>query len=501
MSKIISQVEFVRRYAKRAGIMQKDAKKYLAIMFGDITGSLARGSEFRIGGIGTIKRVKFPSKTMANPNDRSQQMLVLDRYYARFKATSNFKLKLKAQLFPDRYSLPQPKYKPPQTPEGALKISVGRSHAVPIKVRPTIPPVSWRKPMSSLILDLRAERPDIKTRLLRNLLRQAALEKTTGVSISPYEISNYGAPCGTDKISPQLYKTTIDALRDRLPFAFSTPGSWRLLTHLPGDSSSRNLFNFSALPSTEDDWLVQFSQPRARGVFDGKIDKGSMVMSKKALNETIARGRGHLAIIGPHSGRRAILNQIREDFEKNNVNHHYCIEHHRFDNYDNHPLTPSLRSLRSDISTHPITIIDELSAADNLFHLRHFPGVTISSIFAPNKEYFDRLCALQHIPINFFDAIIEGDIIQSVCPLCMGEKAPAVRYPLLRRLAGARGELLHVHTVRLSDKCEHSPHHHLVDTVYKNDGTLGPSFEEQFYRKVLDNKISYNTLVNHLGDK
>lgn len=501
MSKITSQIEFVRRYAKRAGIMQKDAKKYLSIMLDDITGSLARGSEFRIGGIGTIKRVKFPSRTMANPNDRSQQMLVLDRYYARFKATSLFKLKLKARLFPNRYSLPQPKYKPPQTPEGALKISVGRSHAVPIKVRPTIPPVSWRQPMSSLILDLRAERPDTKTRLLRNLLRQAALEKTTGISISPYEISNYGAPCSTEIISPQLYKTTIDALRDRLPFAFSTAGSWRLLTHLPGDSSTRNLFNFSALPSAEDDWLVQFSRPRARGVFDGKIDQGNMTQSKKALNEVVARGRGHVAIIGSHSGRRAILNQIREDFEKNNINHHYCIEHHRFDNCDNHPLTPSLRSLRDDIGAHPITIFDELSAADNLFHLRHFPGVTISSIFAPNKEYFDRLCALQHIPINFFDAIIEGDIIQSVCPLCMGESVPAVRYPLLRRLAGARGELLHVHTVRLNDKCEHLPHQHLVDTVYKNDGTLGPSLEEQLYRKVLDNKISYNTLANHLGDK
>ena len=67
MATTLPQIEFIRRFAKNAGLMQKDAKQYLFFMLDDISRALSSGREVRLQGIGTIKRVCFRSRTMANP--------------------------------------------------------------------------------------------------------------------------------------------------------------------------------------------------------------------------------------------------------------------------------------------------------------------------------------------------------------------------------------------------------------------------------------------------
>lgn len=500
MSKIVSQIEFIRRFAQNAGVMQKDAKKYLYFMFEDITSALVHGRAVRLSGIGNLKRTRFPSKTMPNPNDRSQQLLVLDRYYMRIKASSHFKLKIKSRLFPDKYSLPLPKYRLPRAPEGAQKISVSHSFTVPINIRPTIPQIRWRQPMSSLILDLRQKQSSPSIRLLRNLLRKATRDNVRGVTLTPDELFVYGEQNYFEKKNPLLYQKTIEVLRQLLPIAFTTPKSWRLLANLPSDdlASNRNVFNFSILPHFDDGWIVHISKPRSKHISQKITTSLLPANTQKIVDDISYKGKGHIAIIGSKQGRKATIDRIRQNFDTKNTNYHYVVEHHHHSLHPHHTLGPTLRTLKDDIGLHPITAIDELSGADNLYHLRYMPGVTISSINSPNKEHFDRLCGLQKVPPDFFTVIIEGYTLPSACQFCMPIHEPAVRFPLMRRLAGARDELLHVHPVRVHVPCEHEPEFHLINITHGHNKSDSSTLEEQLYRMALDHKINYNSVEEML---
>jgi len=498
--------------------MQKDAKQYLFFMLDDISRALSSGREVRLQGIGTIKRVCFRSRTMANPNDRSQQLLVLDRYYPHVKASPQLKLKLKARMFPDRYCVPTPKYRPldrasgrrpPKPAEGAQLVPIKQSHSIRINVSPKIPKISWRAPMSGLVLDLRARQARPETRLLRNLLRRASGDSVHGVTLAPYDITAYGARNSRDEVDPKLYDLTIKALRQYLPAAFLNPQTWRLLTNLPSDDSTgtrraeplggaRQMFNFSALPSSDDNWLIAVARPRAQHETNKLTSSSLPEHSKKQINDILSQGAGNIAVIGPHSGRHATFEQIRRLLQNQNIGHHYCVEHHHHQLHPHFTLGPSLRQLSDEVGTYRVTLIDGLSGADNFLHLRRLPGVTISNIAAPDKNYFDRLLRLQRVPPQFFSTIIEGHALPAACSQCMATHEPAVRFPLMRKLAGKRGELLHVHPVRITAGCDHEPEYHLVNIVYSaNDASA--SLDEQLYRLALDHKISYNTLEKQLS--
>lgn len=491
--KTTSQSEFIQRFAKNAGTTQKTAKKYLAWMLEDTTNSLARGNEVRFHGIGALKRVRFPSKTMVNPSDRSQKVLVFDRYYARIKPSSLFKAKLKARLFPDKYQ-----YSPKTTPmpSDGTSVNIGRSHAVPIKVRPSIPAQSWRKPMSGLVMDLRSQRPDPQLRLLRNLLRQATQPQIHATTLSPYELQTYGAQNSNEPMSQNLYHTTTQALHKQLPVAFSSPQSWRLLVHMPSDSNSgRHIFNFAAFPSGDDDWLVNFAAPRAQR----RQTNTSMQLPEETthvLDGILEKGKGKIAIIGAPDGREATFEQVKNYLGKRNIGYHHMVEHHHHSLHPHVSLNESLRDLHKQAGTYPVTVIDELSGADNLFYLRHMPGITICKVVAPNKQYFDRLMALQNIPPGFFDAVIEGIALPRACSKCMPTWQPAVRFAPMRRLAAARGELLHVHPVRVDAECNHDPEYELVNIVSGSDQKQG--LNDKLYRMALDHTISQQTLADHL---
>jgi len=497
MSKIVSQIDFIRRFAKEAGIMQKDAKHYLSLILDDITRALASSREVRLSGIGNLKRIRFPSKTMPNPNDRSQQLLVLDRYYTRIKPSRQLKMRLKANFYPDRFSMPQPKYHIPKTPAGSQKIDIGHSFKVPINIRPTIPQVSWRRPLSSLVLDLRAQNPQTGTRLLRNIMRQAANKSTKAVTIAPYDVTFYGDITERQDINPALYNLTIDEIRKQLPNAFLRPQTWRLLVNLPkitDDDSPRQMFNFSALPSGDDDWVIFISSPRSLHTQPQMINARLPEHTQNQIDSILNKGRGRVAIIGTPTGRRATLTTIRDYLEKQNIAHHYSVEHHHHALHPHHILGPSLRSLRGEIGTYPVTVLDELSPADNLFHLRQFPGVTISNIISPDKKYFDKIIDLQKIPPDFFDTIIESYILPAACNICAPATEPAVRFPIMRRLAGARGQLLHVHPVRVHVPCKHDKSYHLVNITHSKSKQTSPSLDEQLYKMALNHDITYNTI-------
>lgn len=497
MSKIVSQIEFIRRFAKEAGIMQKDARHYLSLMLDEITRALASSREVRLSGIGNLKRVRFPSKTMPNPNDRSQQLLVLDRYYMRIKPSHQLKLKLKANLFPDKFSMPEPKYRIPKAPAGSQKIGIGRSFKVPINIRPTIPQVSWRRPISSLVLDLRAQNPQTGTRLLRNIMRQAADKNTRAITIAPYDVTFYGDIPERQDIKPTLYHLAINEMMQQLPNAFLRPQTWRLLVNLPKINDSdkpRQMFNFSALPSGDNDWAIFISSPRFLHAQPQIVGARLPEHTKNQVDTILNSGRGRVAIIGSHAGRRATIDAIRQYMQNQNITHHYTVEHHHHALHPHHILGPSLRSLHGEIGTYPVTVIDELSQADNFYHLRQLPGITISNITSPDKKNFDRILGLQKIPPDYFDTIIESYTLPAACNVCAPATEPAVRFPLMRRLAGARGQLLHVHPVRVHVPCKHDKSYHLVNITHSKGKQIGPSLDEQLYHMALNHDITYNTV-------
>src|SRR3990167_1608079 len=98
-STAVSSSEFLRRFAAKTGTTLKDAKPMLYMIEDEVGKALASGREVRFSGLGIIKRARFSSKILPNPNNRQQKLLVLDRYYPHFRTSRTFKDKLRHVIF------------------------------------------------------------------------------------------------------------------------------------------------------------------------------------------------------------------------------------------------------------------------------------------------------------------------------------------------------------------------------------------------------------------
>ena len=487
---ILSQAQFLKRFASGAGVMQKDAKGYLSVIKDEITRSLASGNTVSITGFGTLKKAKFPSKMMPNPNNRSQKILVLERNYMRIKPSSNFKFRIKSKLFPDKYQLAEPK---PRiiADKSAQKININRSFTVPIRVRPEIPPITWRQPLGGQILDLRRRDLDVGDRLIKNIFRRADAPGTRGLSISPSDITYHDDQNKTDAISEILYRQIIATLKKHLPQTFQSPGSWRLMATLP----PRRLYNYAALPDTDDNWLININHPRAN-IINATTANTIPPNTQKLVDSLVAKGSGRLLITGSPRSRHATLEQIKQYLTSLGLPYHSAVEYHHHPTHPHINFEGRLRDTLHGASTHKILVMQDISAADNIYGLHKFEGPVIATVTAPGVDYANRILKLQQVPEGFFDTIIESNLVSAPCSKCMPQYAPAVRFPHMRRIAASRDTLLHVHPVKVR-ACDHKETPILVHTYGTNEHQQ-PDIGNQLYDMALRHEIDYDTMEETL---
>jgi len=495
MSKILSQAQFVKRFAQNAGVLQKDAKLYLHTIQDEIIKSLSKGYAVSITGFGTLKKAKFPSKMMPNPNNRSQKILVLERNYMRIKPSQRFKQKIKSKLFPEKYQLLEPKPHIAKDKQ-SREIKINRSFTIPIRVRPHIPPIGWREPLSAQILDLRRQNLDSGDRLLKNIFRRIDTPNTRGISISPTDITYYDDTNYTDTISEILYRQIIKTLKKHLPQTFSTPQSWRLLATLP----PRRLYNYAMLPDANDNWLVSINRPRA-GIDNPIITNNLPAQTQKIVDGLIAKKEGRLLVTGSPQSRRATLEQVEQYLTSLGLPYHTALEYHHHPTHPHINFTGHLREFLPQANIHNLLIMDDISSADNFYQLRNFSGVVIATVNAPNANYLNRILKLQQVPEGFVDAVVDTRLIPSPCSKCMPQYAPAVRFPHMRRIAGSRNSLLHVHPVKIR-VCNHKETPILVHTYHNDNNESNKSdIGNQLYDMALRHEIDYDTVDEVLRTK
>ncbi len=497
--KAITSAEFLRRFAAKTGANIKDARPILLMIEDEIGKALASGRDVRLMGLGLIKRARFGSKTLPNPNNRAQKLLVLDRYYPSFRTSSTLKDKLRHVLFGS----------PLRTGRQILSSAVGRqisvdkrqtTHAqrltpnptrgtpIPISFRPRIPPLRWRKEASPLYLDLSKKNISPIDYIIKGLLRNLH-RNGIALSISPQAMTYYGAPKSHQTLSPGVYNSLMGSFRRFWPMAFDEPQVWRLMVNLP----PQLYLNFSAAPAGGDDWLLHFAKPRLATSDHAHVDANFSPELSQNIDKLFERGGGRVAVIGPARARLATLHKIKNILDEEGINYHYVVEHHHWLPHHHEAMMPHLRQLVSKTTRHPILIVEHLSSADDLYHFNRFEGIVIVGLVQNNKHGVGELLARHKLPDDFFDLIIEGHAIPSPCADCPPLVKPAILFSPLCQIAARRGEVLGNRLVAVSKtSCHHLTNYRYAAALYDGNGLVGPSLEDQLYGMVLDQKIPIN---------
>lgn len=482
-----SQIQFLRNFSQNAHIGLQEARDYLHMIENEIGSALAASRSVKIPPIGTLKRALQPSKTIKYLNDPSKNILILDKYYAHLRPSSTLKNRLKGIA---------PKLRTKATDLG---INVGHSILVPIKIRPRLPHISWRQPMSGLTLDLRTPQPNAHQRLLRNFI-YLAKQNPCGVSINPSELTIYGDQKSIVPISQQIYSMFVDTIKKYLPQTLQNSNPWRLLVNLP----PREMMHFTALPAdgtslfTNESWLFHINYPSAYR-YDKKIttDAFNKDVADK-LNQIFYNGQGNIAVIGNKLSRSLAIKLIRKKLDGAGLHYHYFVEHHHHSTHPHLTHPTDMRQLSKQNFIHEAVIFNDISAADSLYHLHSSTPISIYSLPIYDKNEFLRLLRLQQIRPEQIDLILENYAIPSVCSQCASKTVPAVKYTAMRRLAVQRSELLHVHPVSINTNCDHETIYELITIAHSPQSKSKNNLNNILYHLALDNKINAESVEEYI---
>ena len=507
----ITTAEFLRRYASNTGLSLKEVRPILAMVEDEITKSLVSSRDVRLAGLGTFKKVKFRSQMMANPNNRRQRRLVLDRYYMRFKASNILKDRIKKSFRPDY----QPKTKtareaPAERLTDEVRIPTrysrskpvdGRSAAaergsIPIRVsvKPRIPPIHWREPMSALYLDLSKKHIASADRLVKNIIRWMALDQTHGLSIAPHQMIVYEEKKRITSLQPILYDSFVKVFAKHLPQILRSPQTWRLMINLP----PKIIVNLSVAPVAGRKWSFHLQKPYISS-FRQPHNVSFPVLVNKKLDAIFDRGYGRVAIVGPRASRLAVIEHIREILDHESIGYHYTVEHHHHCEHPYHILEPHLVSIWQEAATHPVLIVEHLSGADNLDHLRRNGKIVVAGIVPRSYGQLKLLLERQGLEPAFFDLVLEAHTLPLACNCCPPVTRPAVLFPSLRKIAAAYNDRLDATPVFLSyNDCDHEMDSKNIIVAYGAGGTIGQNLKEQLYHLVLGQKITYDIFNQEL---
>jgi len=493
---VTSSTEFLQRFAAKTGTTLKDAKPMLYMIEDEVGKALASGREVRFLGLGIIKRARFSSKTMPNPNNRQQKLLVLDRYYPHFRTSRTFKDKLRHVIFgsplknSDRLSvISYPSEKNLKT-ENRLPNARAGSTPIPIRFRPRIPPLRHRAPMSPLYIDLSKRHLPPGERLLRSLLHSLGASDA-GLSINPQQITFYSPEKNLQALPPALYDMLARTLRRALPQAIKHPQMWRLMVNLP----PKTYLNFSAAPAGNGQWLYYFQRPRLEQSDHNLVEVNLPSIVNAKIDGLFAKGAGRIAVVGTPRGRLATLRRVKKIFDTEGINYHYAVEHHDWQPHGYHILAPHLRQLMKETTKHPILIIEHLSAADDLYQLNRFEGIVLAGLASGERHATSDILARQRLGADFFDLILESHTISAVCEDCRPVTKPAVLFAPLRQIAAHHNDRLTNHTVCLAAAdCDHKKSYRYIVVAHEPSGQIGPSLRDQLYEMLLDHQVAYNAV-------
>jgi nucleoid DNA-binding protein len=510
--KTITTTEFLHRYAKKAGLQLKDTRPIFSMIEEEITKALISSRDVRLAGLGTFKKVKFRSQMMANPNNRRQRRLVLDRYYMRFKASDILKDKIKTDLHPGY----QPKTK---TAKDAQLENLGSevqvktkysatAHAhrraekgsVPIKVsvKPRIPPLRWREPISALYLDLSKRHVTSSERLVKNIIRWVVSDQAHGLSLAPHQLIVYEHKKRISSLQPLVYDSFVKILQERLPQVFRSSGMWRLMINLPPSI----MINLAVAPVSDHQWSFHLQKPYISYERHGEVGNINLpALINKKLDVIFDQGYGRLAIIGPRASRLVAIKHIQKILDHEGISHHYVVEHHHYPAHPHHTLKPSLRSTLKEVKTHPVLIMEHLSGADNLDHLRECHKIVLVGMALQSYDQLMSLLERQGLEANFFDLVLESHVVPMACSNCPPLTKSAVLFPALRKIAALSHDRLDEVQVFLSHpECDHELENEYIIVAHGASGAIGPSLKEQLYHLVLGQKITYDTFSQELTD-
>jgi len=502
-STAVSSSEFLRRFAAKTGTTLKDAKPMLYMIEDEVGKALASGREVRFSGLGIIKRARFSSKILPNPNNRQQKLLVLDRYYPHFRTSRTFKDKLRHVIFGSplknstytpRTSNLQPQVLNPKTPYATRPVPNPKGTPIPIRFRPRIPPLRHRAPMSPLYLDLSKRQMPPGEKLLRSLLHSLGASDSD-LSIDPRQITFYSPEKNLQALPPALYDILARTLRQALPQAIKHPQMWRLMVNLP----PKIYLNFSAAPAGNGQWLFYFQRPRLKQNDHHLVEVNLPSIVNAKIDGLFAKGAGRIAVVGAPRGQLATLRRVKKIFDTEGINYHYAVEHHHWQPHGHHTLAPHLRQLMKETTKHPILIIEHLSAADDLYQLNRFEGIVLAGFASSEHSRIGNTLARQRLPADFFDLTLESHTVPAVCEDCPPVTKPAVLFAPLRQIAAHHNSRLTNHTVCLAAAdCDHKKSYRYIVVAYEPNGQIGPSLRDQLYELLLDHQVVYDAVESSL---
>jgi len=201
------------------------------------------------------------------------------------------------------------------------------------------------------------------------------------------------------------------------------------------------------------------------------------------------RDNHRIAVLGGKQTQPAILAMIEKILTDMSLNYHR-VGH---DNAGDIPIGQHLKRLKADEFYHPMTLISNLSGADDWYYLQNIPSGVIALLPFSAKTDIDRIISLQQLPADIFHSVIRSVIAPLSCPECQPVMNSAVSYPALRRIATKRNELLHVHPIRVNEPCHHHKKYLQLFEEYAGDQLTGPSITDQLYDLLLQHEIDWAT--------
>jgi hypothetical protein len=216
----------------------------------------------------------------------------------------------------------------------------------------------------------------------------------------------------------------------------------------------------------------------------------SVVIRRSPLSRLIVdavSNNRRIAILGDKHLQPTILAMLEKILTDMSLNYHRVGN----DTAGDIAIGQHLKHLSGNDFYHPMTLICNLSGADDWYYLQEIPSGVIALLPYPAKTDVDRIISLQRLPADIFHTVVRSTIVPSSCPDCQPVMNSAVSYPALRRIATKRNELLHVHPIRINQACDHPKKYLQLFEEYTDGKLIGPSIIDQLYDMLLKHEIDW----------
>jgi len=542
MKKINSSI-FIKRLSKRAKLDLPQTRLLFKVMHDQITQDLSEGKKVRLKGIGILHRVNHSNDREYDDIGRKTIYVYPEKFHVCFSASRRLKRLMQAaygtttetvgQATPRKLrkheivrqqaaekvpiKIVQPPKRTQATPvlspvseekSDNIPIEISKYQTVPaspvqspadiaskdenipikIKVKPKLPTIAWRTSPDKQYLPLSPNYHHPSHRMLLTLLRQLGL-KWQAITVTPQEISvNDGLLTQPLPVSRAGIAMVLDAFKD-LGFDIDRRHYHTKIKLGTQPTKTIDLISGYAYNNIP---FIRITCPI--------IETGKTIVTRRSpLSQLIvdaAKDNRRIAVLGPKQSRNNNLTSIIKILSDMNMNYHRVGSNEEYDiNIGQH-----LKKLPKHNFYHPITVIENLSGADDWYYLQQIPSGIIALLPFTDKADIDRIIELQQLPLDIFHSVVRSILVPTSCPDCQPIMDSAVKYPALRRIAGQRNELLHVHPIRVNQLCDHPKKYLQLYEEYTDNQLIGASIIDQLYDLLLKHEIDWPVFANYYSD-